>query len=372
MTKRISIWLNQMVWAKLAGVAQFCKILNKGMLRLVTLFIASCTVVSLLGKDNLANFVFLKNAYYDTVVATWPQFVDFLSAPVGKVLFVVIALILCFCHLLRRFYRPFALCIAHSTMGYDVNILEPKFKKSYWFKTEAVGTQLPATATSWDDIVAAIQAQDNAQRDIVDTNWRPTVFYGGIAHTPLIFRLGYQFGTRSPIWLLHRFRNSPTDHGFKVLPEVAYDKLALLHRNTKRDPEIQSDELLVGISTSYPIIEENLLAIDPTKSMHWRLIQVDNKDNGVDFFDSYHKIRCYADSFEADIEDFVRAHNIKTVHIVLSSSVAFTFYLGQLMSNNQFHKIIVYHYDRTTFTWGIDITENDPEKAVVMLPDTKS
>lgn len=39
------------------------------------------------------------------------------------------------------------------------------------------------------------------------------------------------------------------------------------------------------------------------------------------------------------------------------------------MSNNQFHKIIVYHYDHTKFTWGIDISEPNPEKAVVWVKD---
>ncbi|WP_369282210.1 SAVED domain-containing protein [Oscillibacter sp. GMB15532] len=69
--------------------------------------------------------------------------------------------------------------------------------------------------------------------------------------------------------------------------------------------------------------------------------------------------------FEADIEEIVRKWNIQTVHVFISSSVSFTFYLGQLMNNNQFRKIIVYHYDNTQFIWGIDIMRSGPQKAIV-------
>ncbi|WP_369282540.1 hypothetical protein [Oscillibacter sp. GMB15532] len=101
----------------------------------------------------------------------------------------------------------------------------------------------------------------------------------------------HQLGQTASIRFLHRFRIYGAAQDFAALPETGKDKLAKLNRKYNRDPGVQSKELLVAISTSYPIIEENLLTIDPNKTMYRYWIQVDEDDNGVDFFNSYHKIR---------------------------------------------------------------------------------
>lgn len=324
-----------------------------------------CTVVSFLGKDSLDTIKFLKSAYYETIVATWPGFVDFLSAPVGRLAFGILAVFFIICFLFRKFYRPYALLISHSTMGHNLSALDKSISKAFWFKRKAVGCQLPPQDAQSEQIAEAIQSQDKAFKEIKQKNWRSTIFYYGVAHTPLVFRLGYKFGQTADIRFLHRFRPNGVAQDFTELPQIDKDRLARLDRRCDRDPAGQNRELLVVISTSYPVIEENLLAIDPNREMFRYWVQVAEGDNGVDFFNSYHKIRSYADGFEADIENIVRKWNFRTVHIVISSSVPFTFYLGQLMNNNQFHKIIVYHYDHTRFTWGIDIMETDPQKAIV-------
>lgn len=361
--KFLVIW-DKCVWS-LDKTARICKGFNGKFLWILVPLVGCCTAVSFLGQDSLATIPFLKSAYYDTIAARWPDFVIFLSAPVGKVVFGIIAALLIICYLFRILYRPCALLIAHSTMGHNLLSLDKSFCTAFWLKREEVGYQLPPQDASNEQVAEALRLQDKAFSVIKQKNWRSTIFYYGIAHTPLIFRLGYQFGQTASIRFLHRFRIYGAAQDFTELPETDKDKLAKLNRKYSRDPGVQSKELLVAISTSYPIIEENLLTIDPNKTMYRYWVQVDEDDNGVDFFNSYHKIRSYADSFEADIEKIVRNWNIQTVHVVISSSVPFTFYLGQLMNNNQFRKIIVYHYDHTRFTWGIDIMESDPQKAIV-------
>jgi hypothetical protein len=361
--KFLVIW-DKFVWS-LDKTARICKGFNGKFLGILMPLVGCCTAVSFLGQDSLATIPLLKSAYYDTIVAKWPDFVIFLSAPVGKVAFGIIATLFIICYLFRKLYRPCALLIAHSTMGHNLSALDKSFSKAFWLKRKEICYQLSSQDASSEQIVEALRLQDKAFSEIKQKNWRSTIFYYGIAHTPLIFRLGYQFGQTASIRFLHRFRIYGAAQGFAELPEADKDKLARLYRRDNKDPDVQSKELLVAISTSYPIIEENLLAIDPNQNMYRYWVQVDEADNGVDFFNSYHKIHSYADSFKDDIEKIVRRWNIQTVHIVISSSVPFTFYLGQLMNNNQFRKIIVYHYDHTRFTWGIDMMERDPQKAIV-------
>ena len=364
MPNRFLLLWDKFIWS-IEKTARICKVFSSKFFYTVATLVICCTVVSFLGKDSLDTIKFLKSAYYETIVAKWPEFVEFLSAPVGKLLFSILAVLLFICFLLRKFYRPFALLIAHSTMGHDLSTLDKSVGKAFWFKRKEVGCQLPSRDAPSEQIVEAIQSQDTAFSEIKQKNWRSTIFYYGVAHTPLIFRLGYQFGQTAKVRFLHRFRPNGVAQNFTELPKIDNDRLAKLNRQIKRDITGHSKELLVVISTSYQVIEENLLAIDPNKEMYRYWVQIDEEDNGVDFFNSYHKIHSYADSFEADIEQIVRKWNLQTVHIVISSSVPFTFYLGQLMNNNQFNKIIVYHYDHTRFTWGIDIMESDPEKAII-------
>ena len=365
MANRFLFQCDKLIW-KLDKVLRVCKRINAKLFYTLAGLVACCTVAAFSGKDSLQQISFLKNDYYDTVVNVFPEFVDLLSSSTGKILFGTISVITFLCFLIRLFYRPFALLIAHSTMGHTLS-LSSNFKKEFWFKRVNLTFRLPDTNASESGIIEAIRVQDAAFSKIQNTNWCSKIFYYGVAHTPLIFRLGYYFGQTARVHFLHRFRPNGDEQAFVELPELDNDKLAILNRYTIRAPDTSNRELLVAISTSYSIIKENLSAIDPENKMYRYWVQISEDDNGVDFFNSYHKIRSYAKSFESDIEKFVRNWNIKTVHIVISSSVPFTFYLGQLMKNNQFNKIIVYHYDRTKFTWGIDITESDPGRSIVLL-----
>lgn len=365
--KFLLLW-DKVVWS-FDKIAKICKRINNKIFYPVLILVVYCTAVAFLGEKSLEKIKFLESSFYDTIVAFNPEFVHFLTVPLGKAVSGVLLVLFLLCFLLKVFYRPCALLIAHSTMGHTL-VLAEDIKKKFWFEREDITYELPDRDAPEEHIRKAIEKQDTAFENIKIHNWRSTIFYFGVAHTPLIFRLGYQFGQKANIRLLHRFRPNGNEQEFVELPPIDNDKLARLKR-ARSNFEIQSNELLVAISTSYPIIEDNLRAIDPDGKMYRYWVQVADEDNGVDFFNSYHKIRSYAGSFEEDIEKLVRHKNIKTVHIVISSSVSFTFYLGQLMNNNQFEKIIVYHYDHTRFTWGIDIMERNPEKAIVWVPGAR-
>lgn len=140
MPNKLLVYLDKFVW-KTDKIARFCKSRNGKRLGIFSTVILCCTVVSYMGTDALKNIPIIKSAYYDTIVANCPQFVDFLSADIGKAVFSITLLAVCICYLFRGLYRPFATLIAHSTMGHDLSVLYEPLKKSlvcaevYWNPT---------------------------------------------------------------------------------------------------------------------------------------------------------------------------------------------------------------------------------------------
>lgn len=354
---------------RLDKLAITCKSIPGKLLFIVTPILMCCTIVAFSGIDGLNKVPFLKTNYYDTIASYNPRIVNHLSTPAGKVICCsVLAVILITC-LFHWVYRKPALIIAHSTMGHDLTVLDENLKKSFYIKYTNIEHMLPSQNAQTDEIIAALKFQDKAFNTIRQINWRSNVFYYGVAHTPLIFRLGYQFGQTQRIRLLHRFRQTEDAQEFKELPEYDNDKATFT--NTDQRDELscntQRHELLVALATTYPIKDENLRTIDPDNTMFVYKVQVEDRAMDYDFFNSYYKLRSYADRFAEDIRKLVKEKNIETIHLVISSSVPFTFYLAQQMNTNQCPQIIVYQYEPGKYTWGIDVKETVPEKAVTWI-----
>lgn len=369
MPNKILRCVDLLIW-RADRVARFCKSINGKLFGTISTAIVCCAIVSLLGTDALKSIPVVKSAYYDTIVANFPEFVDFLSADIGKVIFLFTLLVVGICYLLRKWHRPFAALIAHSTMGYDLSILDESLKNSFRFIKKRIDIQLPSRNASKDQVITAVHAQDESFKEIQEGNWCSTIFYYGVAHTPLVFRLGYQWGQTKKIRFLHRFRPIEDEQEFKELPQCVEEKVSFLlsNRFDASNDNLESKHLLASIATTYPIGTKELLSIDPSNTMLHYDIQVDMM--GFDFFNSYYKMHSYADRIIADLRKIVKERGIEIIHFAIASSVPFTFYLAQQMNTHQFCKIIVYHFDHGKYTWGIDVTEPKAEKAVRWDCDT--
>lgn len=130
MRNKLLVCFDQLI-GKTDRVARFCKSISGKWLGIISMVTLCCTVVSFMGTDALKNIPIIKSAYYDTIVANWPQFVDFLSADIGKVVFSIALLAVCICYMFRGLYRPFATLIAHSTMGHDLSVLHEPLKSLF-------------------------------------------------------------------------------------------------------------------------------------------------------------------------------------------------------------------------------------------------
>ena len=76
---------------------------------------------------------------------------------------------------------------------------------------------------------------------------------------------------------------------------------------------------------------------------------------------SSQKFQVYA----TKVREIVKRYDIRCIHMVISSSVAFTFFLGAGFSSQHDPDIIVYHYDNGKYIWGIDMKRNGSDAVII-------
>lgn len=352
----------------LDSFCMFCQSIPRAFLFPIIGIDACCTIVSLWGNGELDKLTFINRKYFDAIIAHWPDAVEFLSADIGQLFFILISIVLVLILIFRYFYRKPALLVAHSTMGHDISCLATSFRKKYFTKKASIIIEFPKDGITLEQLANAIKIQDDIYRSKIKTDWRSTIYYYGVAHTPLVFRLGFNVGQTKHIMFLHRFRHTENAQEFIELAAYDDDQAAFIVESPLKTSRTnsRSTELVVAIGTTYPILDENIETLGLGKDKLVYKVQLDKESYGFDFFKSYHKIRSYADRIVSDIRDIVKTRHIKKIHMVLSTSVPFTFYLAQQMNTNQFPSIVVYHFSNGRYVWGINAQE-EADKAVIIL-----
>ena len=202
---------------------------------------------------------------------------------------------------------------------------------------------------------------DNISREFMEAKEYKVFAYGGIMHTPLILRLGYQLGDETYFKLLHKKRDGSY---FKLLK----DNKAYIGNYTKMNVEkrlTESDTLVVSISTTFPITEEQLMQFNIENNNY---LKFETIEKGFDVITSEKQINEYKDLIFKNIREITSSRRIKVIHLCISSSVAFTFALGQGFSRQYDSNVIIYNYDRQKYTWGLNLFEN-AENSIVYFED---
>ena len=174
--------------------------------------------------------------------------------------------------------------------------------------------------------------------------------FAGILHTPYILRLGYKVGDQTYFKLFQKKKNDDT---FKLLVDKKeysgnYPKL-----NVEKKLK-ESSILIVSVSTTFPIIEEQLNKFDIENNNY---LGFETVEKGFDIITSEKQIDYYKDVIFNNIREVVRTKKIKQIHLFISSSVAFTFALGQGFSKNYDPSVIIYNYEGQQYTWGLNLFE---------------
>lgn len=251
--------------------------------------------------------------------------------------------------------------IAHATMnkeqfivnseGLEINIEEVDLSE-----------RMKEANNDFDEIDYIVGVQDDCINKFKNKiNNDDKYGYLGIAHTPLIMRAGYKIGDGTRFDLFHKQRYETC---YKLLNDgEIYDDIQVKERIVNET----SKELIVSIATTYKIENYHLKCFNPSNK---NFLKFEINEFGYDAILSRKQVDEYVKSILKDIRALVREKDINKIDMVISSSVIFTFALGQALSSTYDPEIIIYHYDRNgesnkKYPWGISVFKDYKECIVL-------
>ena len=314
------------------------------------LVVVILTLISYGGASTLEKIVVWDVAdMYQTIQNFYPA-IDKLSSWEQKWIFILLDAIL----ILFIIYKRPNFVISHQSMGFDLAPIDKEFRKDNWlFVKKLQQTDDMKKLTVDSDIVTvvddmAIKAQKSKYQ----------VVYYGVAHTPLVFRLGLKYGDQDNVKLLHKKRSNEAE-----FEEWRKESTGIWITPEEGNSSKKSDELIVAIGTSFEIKKEELKVLQPDNK---HILYLQTNLLGFDNILSYEDAQSLRINILGQIRDRVKKYSIKKIHMVISSSVAFTFFLAQGYSEHHDPEIIVYHYDKGRYTWGINMSEQGRNAYIII------
>lgn len=296
------------------------------------------------------NFLINKFIKIDKNWIIWPMFIIFILC--------IIVLIMKFVYKNKELVDK--VIIGHSSMSKVQFIANTNSD----YKVEEINLidDMKDITTNYEQIKFAIKSQDKFVEEFKDKiNSKYDYGYMGIAHTPLILRMGSQIGDELAITLFHKYRTGNTRVFKELNKNDDYYKINISMELLDRD----SSELLVGLSTTNIIKYEELKILEPDNK---NIIIFSCEELGFDVITSKNQVEDYVQYIMYNIRKVVKSKRITKIHMVLSTSVAMTFALGQAISENNDPKVIIYNFDINStkkYTWGIELFKNYNECLVI-------
>ena len=221
-----------------------------------------------------------------------------------------------------------------------------------------ISKEIEVLANDYQKYNTIVEKIDNISREFMESKEYKFFAYGGIMHTPLILRLGYQLGDETYFKLFHKKRN---ESYFKLLK----DKNVYIgnYPEMKIEKELkESNELVVSIATTFKIKREQLKQFDIDKNNY---IKFETANKGYDVIESEEQVNQYKKIIFEEIREVCRDKKIKLIHLCISSSVAFTFALGQGFSKNYDPEVIIYNYEKQEYAWGLKLFERSENSIII-------
>lgn len=305
---------------------------------------------------------------YNAFVEDYPYMSEFISSKSGLNTFIILFFVILGMIALTIYIKDKIVIIKHMSLS---NTLSPYNKES--FKEYSVIEKEIDLSICMEKkrIKEAIKTQDDKIKEIKNTSKNKELMYYGVAHSPLIFRAGFQIGDERNVRLFHKKRNGKST--FEELADndeyrIKFDEATIIGNNDVK-------EVLVVIETSLKINRDSL-RIFYEKDLNAILAIGLENEHMYDFdnMDSYAVMQRMRKHILQYVRKYTQENNIERIHMVLSTSSAFTFYLAQAFSSNHDPEIIVYHYDSNSkekYPWGISNIA-DAENAIVYLKKSQT
>ena len=251
--------------------------------------------------------------WYSTIKNIYPEIVD-LSKFKGRWIFPLFLILFIIFFLLQIFYKKRVFLIRHQSLAYDLAGIDRKFKQKYYLDEHI----LQQIGNVHIDKIDSEVIDDIDQIALDAQKSQKQIAYYGIAHTPFVFRLGYKIGDQNNVILLHKRRNNT-----KIFEEWNEDDTGITINCVEENSSFDSREIIVAISTSLPIQDYHLNIFHP-KNKH--ILKFITNYIGFDSIVSYKDAEQLRTNILSTIRNAVIKYNIKRIHMVISSSVAFTFF----------------------------------------------
>jgi hypothetical protein len=252
--------------------------------------------------------------------------------------------------------------LGHSTLCKSQFRLDEKSNKTTELDVQELDLieQFNEIKTDYGKLNYVVSLQDMAIKQFKSKiNNNDKYGYMGISHTPLILRAGYQIRAGTKLVLFHKKRD------MDYYEELNDSNLYVPIKIEKKDIKDSCKELIVAISTTFLVKDSELNILQPDNKS---IIKFKTDELGFDVITSKKQVEEYVISILSEIRKIVKDNGITKIHMVISSSVAFTFALGQALSNNYDPEIIIYHFDINNpkkYPWGISLSKDFTEAIIV-------
>lgn len=252
--------------------------------------------------------------------------------------------------------------LGHSSLGKAQFKFNEEYEEKYKLVMEEIdlSEDVKNVGDNYDILKYTIKKQDALIKSFKEKiNNSDKYGYMGISHTPLILRAGYNIGDETKFVMFHKKRN--LDYYEKLNDSDSNIQIRIEQKNIKENCK----ELIVAISTTFPIQDNQLSILQPQDKS---IIKFKTDELGFDVITSMKQVEEYISYILREVRQVVRAEGISKIHMVISSSVAFTFALGQGLSSHYDPEVVIYHFDINNpkkYPWGIYLYEDSMNCIVV-------
>lgn len=338
--------------ALLNGISKTIHKIPRWLYGVIVTLLAAIAIISAGGGSILSKISIgdISNAY-QTLVNFSPEIESISKSPwVGPTVIIILLLLVVF-----RIYKQSLLVIEHKSLAYDLAPLDSSVKTEYRIR------KLPLDQV--DLFVEGVPTSQsiNQIRNVVSMaqKRKPAYLLGyyGIAHIPLIFRLGYLIGDQSPIILFHL--NRAHNATFRELKQSEISTLTL--SSEEENKGIESSEMLVAISISLSITREQINDFIGKEGNPMHILLLETNQKGFDVINNYATAEYIKNTILQEIQSRVQKYHLSKIHLLLSISSDFVFFLARSFSPQHDPSILVYHYEKGQYPWGIDMSAPDED-----------
>lgn len=186
--------------------------------------------------------------------------------------------------------------------------------------------------------------------------------YAGIANIPMTFMLGYELGDENRKLYFHKYHGRKTpavlkDDAFHLLRE-GVSQLPFKYEVVKEMDPTKAGKILLLIQLTQPIREPDYSAVIEENDIVVKFYVSDTID--YDIVNSSSQIDEYTDTILCWIADRQKETNVTQIKICIAASSSFIFALGTKFSKTQNKETVIFHYQKDTYPWGINVHRKTP------------